>query len=60
MTMIGGNSVNPALALEWTTEKGLELERIVTRAIPPDEISTRGFEVLANDKESDIKILVKP
>lgn len=60
MTMIGGNSVNPALALEWTTEKGLELERIVTRAIPLDEISTRGFEVLANDKESDIKILVKP
>ena len=60
MTMIGGNSVNPALALEWTTEKGLELERIVTSTIPLDEITTRGFEVLANDKERDIKILVEP
>jgi (R,R)-butanediol dehydrogenase/meso-butanediol dehydrogenase/diacetyl reductase len=60
MTMIGGNSTDPALALELTTAKELELERIVTSTIPLDEITSRGFEVLANDKERDIKILVEP
>jgi (R,R)-butanediol dehydrogenase/meso-butanediol dehydrogenase/diacetyl reductase len=60
MTMIGGNSLNPPLALELTVKKGLELERIVTGTIPLDDIATRGFEVLANDKERDIKILVEP
>lgn len=60
MTMIGGNSTDPALALEWTTSKGLELERIVTSTIPLDDIVARGFEALATDKERDIKILVEP
>ncbi len=60
MTMIGGNSTDPALALEWTTDKGLELERIVTSTIPLDDIVARGFEALATDKERDIKILVEP
>jgi len=60
MTMIGANYTNPALALEWTKDKGLELEKIVTNIIPLDVICEQGFEVLANDKERDIKILVAP
>lgn len=60
MTMLGGNSVNAALAMEWTTAKGLELERIVTSVIPLEQISSHGFDVLADDKEKDIKILVAP
>ncbi len=60
MTMVGGNSTDPALALEWTIGKGLELERIVTGAIPLDDIVAGGFEALAKDKEYGIKILVEP
>ena len=60
MTMLGGNSTDPALALEWTIGKNLELERIVTSAIPLDDIVASGFEALATDKETDIKILVEP
>jgi (R,R)-butanediol dehydrogenase/meso-butanediol dehydrogenase/diacetyl reductase len=60
MTMLGGNSTDPALALKWTLENNLELERIVTSAIPLDDIVTNGFEALATDKESGIKILVEP
>ncbi len=60
MTMVGGNSTNPSLALEWTINKGLELERIVTSVIPLEEIQARGFESLAKDKEKDIKILIEP
>lgn len=60
MTMVGNNSTDPALALEWAVSKGLELEKIVTGVIPLDEITPRGFEALATDKENNIKILVEP
>jgi (R,R)-butanediol dehydrogenase/meso-butanediol dehydrogenase/diacetyl reductase len=60
MTMIGNNSTNPALALDWTTSRDLELERIVTSTIPLEEISPRGFDLLADPKSTEIKILVKP
>ena len=60
MTMIGCNSTNPALALEWTLAKNLELEKIVTSTIPLDDIAARGFDVLADDKGKEIKILVEP
>ncbi len=60
MTMIGNNTSNPALALEWTVTHDLALERIVTSVIPLEEISSRGFEALAADKEAEIKVLVDP
>jgi len=59
-TMIGINSHDPELALEWITKKDLAPEAIVTRIIPLDQISTEGFEVLAAKKGDEIKILVEP
>jgi len=60
ITMVGNNSTNPALALEWTASRGLELEKIVTGIIPLEAISSRGFDVLANERDREIKILVDP
>ncbi|MBW2061482.1 MAG: zinc-binding dehydrogenase [Deltaproteobacteria bacterium] len=60
MTMIGTNSINPALALEWIETKKIEPEEIVTSIVPLDQIKEQGFEALAKDKEKNIKILVKP
>ena len=60
ITMIGNNTTNPALALEWTSVNGLALEKIVTGIISLDQISTHGFEALADDKNTYIKILVAP
>ena len=57
--MIGGNSRNPALAMEWIQTRGLEPERIITSIIPLEQTS-RGFQTLADHKEKDIKILVEP
>ena len=60
ITMVGNNSTNPALALKWAETRGLELEKIVTGIIPLEEISSRGFDVLANERDREIKILVEP
>lgn len=59
-TMIGINSHDPELALEWVTKKDLAPEAIVTRIIPLEQISTGGFEVLTAKKGDEIKILVEP
>ncbi len=59
-TMIGTNSINPALAMEWIESKGIRPESIVTRIIPLEEISTQGFEVLIQPVKNEIKILVEP
>lgn len=60
MTMVGANFINPKLALEWVQTKGIEPEAIVTSIIPLDRIVSDGFEMLANHKDKEIKILVKP
>ena len=60
ITMIGTNSINPKLALEWTQTGRVEPESIVTRIVPLDDIASEGFDVLADDKDRDIKILVSP
>jgi len=60
ITMIGTNSINTALALEWVTSGRAEPEAIVTSKVPLDQIAGRGFDVLADDKERDIKILIEP
>jgi (R,R)-butanediol dehydrogenase/meso-butanediol dehydrogenase/diacetyl reductase len=60
MTMIGANSINPERALKWIQTRGLEPEAIITSIIPLADIQNRGFEVLATDKEADVKILVEP
>ena len=60
ITMIGTNSINPQLALEWITAGRVEPESIVTRIVPLDDIASEGFDVLADDKDRDIKILVAP
>ena len=41
--MIGTNSINPALAMEWIESKGIRPESIVTRIIPLEEISDEGL-----------------
>jgi threonine dehydrogenase-like Zn-dependent dehydrogenase len=60
ITMIGTNSINPQLALEWIGAGRVEPESIVTRIVPLDDIASEGFDVLADDKDRDIKILVAP
>jgi len=59
-TMIGINSHDAELALEWIIRKGLAPETIITKIIPLEGISTEGFEVLATRKGQEIKILVEP
>ena len=60
ITMIGTNSINPKLALEWIAAGRVEPESIVTRIVPLDDIASQGFDVLADDKDRDIKILIAP
>ncbi len=60
ITMIGTNSINPQLALEWISAGRVEPESIVTRIVPLDDIASEGFDVLADHKDRDIKILVAP
>ena len=60
ITMIGTNSINPQLALEWIAAGRVEPESIVTRIVPLDDIASQGFDILADEKDRDIKILVAP
>jgi (R,R)-butanediol dehydrogenase/meso-butanediol dehydrogenase/diacetyl reductase len=60
ITMIGTNSINPQLALEWIAAGRVEPESIVTRIVLLDDIAAEGFDVLADEKDRDIKILVAP
>jgi len=60
ITMIGTNSINPRLALEWIEAGRVEPESIVTSIVPLDDIAKQGFDVLADQKDRDIKILVAP
>lgn len=59
-TMIGINSHDAELALEWIIRKRLAPETIITKIVPLEGISTEGFEVLATRKGEEIKILVEP
>jgi (R,R)-butanediol dehydrogenase/meso-butanediol dehydrogenase/diacetyl reductase len=59
-TMIGCNSINPSLALEWMQTKDIAPESIVTSIVPLDDIVGRAFEVLTTDKDREIKVLVEP
>ncbi len=59
ITMIGANSVNPVRSLEWMLTKGIRPEAIVTSTVPLDRIVKGGFEMLANHKDEEIKILVE-
>ncbi len=59
-TMIGCNAIDPALALRWLSQGGIQPERIVTAVVPLEEIVTHGFEVLAARREDAVKILVAP
>jgi (R,R)-butanediol dehydrogenase/meso-butanediol dehydrogenase/diacetyl reductase len=59
-TMIGCNSIDPELALEWLAGRELAPESIVTSVVPLEDIVGRGFEALVSDKEHAIKILVEP
>jgi (R,R)-butanediol dehydrogenase/meso-butanediol dehydrogenase/diacetyl reductase len=60
ITMIGTNSIDPQRALAWIREGRVEPESIVTRIVPLDDIANEGFDVLADHKDRDIKILVAP
>ena len=58
-TMIGANSVNPALAMSWIQSKGIKPESIITKIIPLENVS-EGFEVLSRPTKEEVKILVQP
>lgn len=60
MTMIGANSINADRSLEWLTTKNIAPEAIVTSITSLDAIVEGGFEMLANHKDEEIKILVEP
>jgi (R,R)-butanediol dehydrogenase/meso-butanediol dehydrogenase/diacetyl reductase len=59
-TLIGTNSINPALAVKWMETGSIRPEAIITDIIPLADIARSGFEVLAEKKETAIKILVEP
>jgi (R,R)-butanediol dehydrogenase/meso-butanediol dehydrogenase/diacetyl reductase len=59
-TMIGTNSINVPLAMDWIASKGLKPEAIITKIIPLDRIVTDGFEALTRKTKDQIKILVAP
>jgi threonine dehydrogenase-like Zn-dependent dehydrogenase len=58
-TMIGTNSINPSLAMDWIESKGVKPEAIITKIIPLDRIVPDGFEALTQRKD-EIKILIAP
>jgi len=58
--MIGTNSINPALAMNWIETKGIRPESIITKIIPLVKIATEGFEALSRPTKEEIKILVEP
>lgn len=58
-TMIGVNSVNPKLALDWIEKKGIQPERMVTRVLPLEKIS-EAFELLTQKAKNEVKILIEP
>jgi (R,R)-butanediol dehydrogenase/meso-butanediol dehydrogenase/diacetyl reductase len=60
VTMIGTNSLDLDLALEWIDSKLIEPEAMVTRIIPLEEIQASGFDQLSNPAGREVKILVKP
>lgn len=59
-TMIGTNSINPTLALNWLNLSNIAPEAVVTDIVPLDEIVSHGFEVLAARREGTIKVLISP
>jgi len=58
-TMIGTNSINPSLAMNWIETKGIKPESTITQIIPLEKI-TEGFEALTRTIKEEIKILVQP
>jgi threonine dehydrogenase-like Zn-dependent dehydrogenase len=60
ITMIGTNAIDPQQALQWIQEGRARPESIGTRIVPLGDISAEGFDVLADDKDRDIKILIAP
>ncbi len=59
-TMIGANSTDPVLALDWVRSKGVKPEVLITKIIPLEEVASQGFEVLSGKNKAEVKILVKP
>ncbi len=59
-TMIGTNSINPALAVKWLETGKIQPEVIITDIIGLKDIAKNGFEVLAGKKDGAVKILVEP
>ena len=58
--MIGANSINPSLAMNWIESQGAKPEAMVTKIIPLEKIKEEGFEVLIQKIKEEIKILVEP
>ncbi|MBN1653320.1 MAG: zinc-binding dehydrogenase [Deltaproteobacteria bacterium] len=59
-TMIGTNSINPALAMKWLETGNIRPEGIITDIISLSDIVKGGFDVLAGKSKTAIKILVEP
>jgi len=58
--MIGANSINPSLAMNWIESRGIKPESIITKIIPLGKITTEGFEAVTRTIKGEIKILVAP
>jgi len=58
-TMIGTNSIHPALAMSWIEKGGIEPEKMITRILPLEDIR-EGFEALVRKNKEEIKILIAP
>ena len=60
VTMVGSNNIDLEQALQWLYSGDIQLESVVSRIIPLDEIATNGFDALTTPGTQDIKILVAP
>jgi len=58
MRMVGANSADIPLALEYMMTREITPESIITSIIPLDDIIDSGFEI--KDPDNQVKILVKP
>ncbi len=60
ITMIGTNSIDMDLAMEWVGSKDIKPEEMITSTIALDDIATNGFDKLIEPQTDQVKVLVEP
>ena len=58
--MIGTNSIDMDLAMEWVGSKDIKPEEMITSTIALDDIATNGFDKLIEPQTDQVKVLVEP